>query len=274
MAMSKKKRTRFTAATADRHVLYGLSVQNVESEIDFVDDTYKELRGRRASRLREDFCGTASTSCEWIKRRRTNTAVGLDTCRDTLDWGLAHNVAALTPAQAKRITLLQRDVLTPGRGAGNMDTVLAMNFSYWTFNTRALMIQYFSAVRKSLAEGGLFILDFYGGYESRKEMRERKDMGSFTYVWDQHQYNPITGSMTCYIHFHFPDGSKMKRAFEYHWRLWDLPELREVLADAGFARTTVYWEGTDEDGEGDGNFEPSEQGEADPAFVAYIVAEK
>ena len=37
---------------------------------------------------------------------------------------------------------------------------------------------------------------------------------------------------------------------------------------------TVYWEGEDEDGEGNGEFKPNEKGEADPAWVAYIVAER
>ena len=58
----KKGKKAFTAATADRHVLYQLSVQNVEAEIDFVDQTYKELRAKHAIRLREDFCGTGHTS--------------------------------------------------------------------------------------------------------------------------------------------------------------------------------------------------------------------
>ena len=84
----------------------------------------------------------------------------------------------------------------------------------------------------------------------------------------------ITGDCTCYIHFKFPDGSKLKRAFSYAWRLWTAPELKDMLHDAGFRKVTVYWEGEDEDGEGNGEFTPSETGEADLAWIAYIVAEK
>jgi SAM-dependent methyltransferase len=270
----KKSRGRFTAATADRHVLYGLAVQNVESEIDFIDDTYKELRGARATRLREDFCGTANTSCEWVRRRGTNVAVGLDLCTETLEWGREHNLGTLSPIQRKRISLLHRDVQHPGRGANEMDCILAMNFSYWIFSRRAQMLEYFKTVRTSLATGGIFYLDHYGGYESQQEMVEKRDLDGFTYVWDQDEYNPITGEMTCHIHFHFPDGSKMKKAFTYTWRLWGLAEIRDVLEDAGFARTTVHWEGADDDGEGNGVFEATEQGDADPSYIAYIVAEK
>ena len=66
------------AAQADRHALYQESVQCVESEIDMVDENFKKLRGRLAVTLREDFCGTANTSCEWVRRRPANVAVGID----------------------------------------------------------------------------------------------------------------------------------------------------------------------------------------------------
>ena len=56
------RRRRTMAARADRHQLYERSVQNVEAEIDFVDETYRSLRGRRARLLREDFCGTAGAA--------------------------------------------------------------------------------------------------------------------------------------------------------------------------------------------------------------------
>jgi len=269
-----RRKPKYTAATADRHVLYQLAVQDVESEIDFVDETFKELRGEHGSRLREDFCGTANTSCEWVRRRKTNEAVGIDIDQETLDWGVEHNVGGLAPEARGRVRLLNRNVLEPGGEGENMDIVIAMNFSYFTFPTRHLMRQYFEGVRGSLATGGLFMLDFYGGYESMRELEEERDVeGEFTYVWDQARYNPISGAIRTYIHFKFKDGSKMRRAFSYDWRLWTLPELRELLEEAGFARSTVYCEGTDEEGEGDGDFQATEECDADASFIAYIVAE-
>ena len=47
----------------------------------------------------------------------------------------------------------------------------------------------------------------------------------------------------------------------------DAPEARLV-------KVTVYWEGTDEDGEGDDEFNPATVGEACPGWIAYLVAEK
>ncbi len=267
-----EKRSRFTAATADRHVLYQLAVQDVETEIDFVDETFKELRGRHAVTLREDFCGTANTACEWVRRRSSNVAVGVDLDGETLAWGREHNIEALKPAQRSRVTLLERDVRDPGPKGRNVDCVLAMNFSYWILDTREALREYFESVRKSLVAGGILFLDFYGGYESMKETKETRPLDGFDYVWDQASYDPITGNMKCHIHFKFPDGSKMNRAFSYTWRLWTLAEIRELLAEAGFARSTVYWEeGEDDD---DVEYKPRERGDADPAFICYIVAEK
>jgi len=263
------------AAKADRHVLYQKSVQSVDAEIDFVIETYKTLRGRHPTVLREDFCGTAISACEFVRRRPANRAIGVDLDQPTLDWGKKKNIARLKPEAQKRITLLREDVRTVRPDPA--DCVLAMNFSYFCFSDRATMRGYFENVREGLAPGGLFILDAYGGSDAFKEMREKRPIeeGNFTYVWDQHSYDPITGSAVCKIHFHFPDGSKIRDAFVYHWRLWTLPELRELLLEAGFARATVYWEGTDDDtGEGNGDFEPRDHGDADPAWIVYIVAEK
>ena len=41
-----------------------------------------------------------------------------------------------------------------------------------------------------------------------------------------------------------------------------------------FRSATVYWEGEDEDGEANGEFTPNATGRADPAWIAYIVAER
>jgi SAM-dependent methyltransferase len=259
------------AERADRHVLYERSVQNVAAEVDFIDETYATLRGRRAVHLREDFCGTANTSCEWVRRRPANTAVAVDLDPAVLEWAHTRKLPGLTPRQRARLRLMNVDVMRVRTEP--MDVVIAMNFSYWVFREREIMKRYFRRVRDGLAPDGIFFVDAFGGYEAFQELEESTDHGRFTYVWDQESYNPITGDLTCHIHFRFKDGSKLKNAFTYHWRLWTLPELTEMLGECGF-RPTVYWEGTDANGEGDGNFSPATVGEADAGWIAYIVAEK
>ena len=267
----RKKRSETMASQADIHALYQEAVQCVEAEIDFVDETFTSMRGRKARLLREDFCGTANTACEWVRRRAGNRAIAVDLDSDVLEWGRTHNVSNLGAA-AERITLVQGDVLRVRTEP--VDAVLAHNFSYWLLKERRLMRRYFRRVRESLKPGGLFFLDGYGGADAHREVRERTKNESFTYIWEQASFNPINHDMLCHIHFKFPDGSRIRRAFSYSWRLWSLPEIRELLQEAGFSRSTVYWQGTDEEsGEGDGVFEPAEKGEADDAWIVYMVAE-
>lgn len=266
------------APSADRYVLYQRAVQEPSGEVDFIDEEFRRLRRRTPTRLREDFCGTALVCCEWVKRRRANTAIGLDLDRATLDWGLARNVARLRPGQRRRVTLLRRDVSRPGRARGAVDVVYAGNFSWWVFRTRPELVRYFRAVRRSLVRRGLFILDIYGGHDAARELRERERVGGkkrgFWYTWRQASFDPITGRTICHIDFRLDDGTRVPRAFTYDWRLWTIPETREALTDAGFRKTTVYWEGDAPGGGGNGEFKPAEKGEALASFVAYIIAER
>ena len=262
-----------TAATADKHKLYEGAVQSPEAEIQFVSSTFRKLKGRPARRLREDFCGTALSACEWVKTHPLNRAWGLDLHKPTLNWGMRHNVSALKPEQQARIRLLQRDVREPG-DARNMDVVLAMNFSYWIFKTRDDIRTYFTSVRRSLVRDGVFFLDHYSGYEAQQVQQERRRCKGYTYIWDQAFFNPITADYVCHIHFAFKKGPMMKRAFTYHWRLWTLPESRELLTEAGFRKVTVYWEGDNGHGRGNGIFKPRKVAEPEAASICYITAEK
>lgn len=261
-----------TARTADKHTLYEAAVQNPEAEIDFVDRVYTSLRGTHATLVREDFCGTAAAACEWVRRRPANRAIGLDLDAPTLANGVKRHVSKLDAAQQARVTLLKRNVLTPGLEAGNVDAVMAMNFSYWVFRERALLRDYFRTVRESLAKGGVFFLDHYGGYESMQVRPERRRCKGFTYIWDQKKFNPISGEYICHIHFAFRDGSMLKKAFTYHWRLWSLPEVVDILKDAGFKKVTVYWEGDDGNGGGNGIFRAASKAEPCATYITYIAA--
>ena len=274
--MRRKKKAPSLAEQADRHTLYQLSVQCPEAEVDFVSETFEQLRGRPARLLREDFCGTANVCCEWVGRHAENRAIGVDLDPEVLAWGRQHNLAELEPGQAERIELVQADVLEAATEAP--DIVSAMNFSYWLFKERAQLKRYFESVHATLKEDGILFLDAYGGYDSFKEVEEEReietdDLGTVTYTWEQASFNPISHDLTCHIHFHFEDGSSLEPAFSYHWRLWTLPEIRELLEECGF-RVTVYWQGWDEDGEPDGDFHPATEADADAGWICYIVAEK
>ncbi len=268
----EKKQSRYTAATADRHVLYELAVQNVENEVEFLDETFRKVRGREAVTLREDFAGTSAAAVEWVKSGPERLAWAVDIDSDVLEWGRGHHIEPLSDSQRQRIEQIQGDVLDVNTPLA--DIIIGFNFSFFIFNTRDAMRAYFEKARRNLKPDGLFFLDCFGGSEAHDELEEETEHDDFTYVWDQHSFDPISAHMQCYIHFEFPDGTALRKAFDYKWRLWTMPELLELLAEAGFRKSTVYWEGTDEDGEGDGNFEPVERGEADPGWIAYIVSER
>jgi cyclopropane fatty-acyl-phospholipid synthase-like methyltransferase len=262
-----------TAATSDRHKLYEDAVQAPDAEVEFVSSAFKKLKGRPARSLREDFCGTALTACEWVKTHKDNTAIGLDLHQPTLSWGTKHNVQSLDDGAQGRIRLLRRDVRRPGDAVG-VDIVLAMNFSYWIFKTREGLREYFASVHKSLAKDGVFFLDHFSGYEAQQVQEERRRCKGYTYIWDQASFNPITADYTCHIHFEFTKGPRMNKAFTYDWRLWTLPEVVEVLKEAGFRNVTVYWEGDNGHGGGNSIFKPRKVAEPEAASICYISAEK
>jgi hypothetical protein len=264
------------AELADRHRLYERAVQCPRAEVDFIDRNYRLLRGHSARVLREDFCGTAAVGCEWVRRRKGNRALAVDLDGEVLAWGRTHNLSRLAPEPASRVTLLQANVQTVSTPPA--DIIAAMNFSYWLLGERAALAHYFRKVHRDLKDDGVFFLDAYGGYDAYRVVTEERQVRSdgltYTYIWEQERYEPISGALVCHIHFAFPDGSRLERAFSYQWRLWSLPEIRELLAEAGFRRVLCYWQGWNPDGTPDGQFVPVEEGEPDAGWVAYLSAEK
>lgn len=258
-----------TAATADKHWLYERSVQNPEEDVRFLRRTFRREFGRWPRVLREDFCGTAYLGSHWVAGGRENRAVGVDLHGPTLAWGRRHNRRPLGAA-AERLQLVQGDVREVG--GPPVDVLAAMNFSWWTFKTRPELLAYLRGTRRRLRPEGMLVLDIYGGPEAQIPQEEERELDDWTYVWDQDAFNPITHDIRCLIHFRFEDGSEIRRAFRYDWRLWSIPETRDLLHEAGFRKTVVYWETADSDGEPSGIFRPSTRGDLAPAWVAYLLA--
>jgi len=262
-----------TAATSDHHELYELAVQTPKEEVEFIDKVFKSITNRLPATFREDFCGTHILSSAWVIRRATNHAYGVDLDPSVLAWGAERRKQQLSPGAHKRLHTVQGNVLS--HKGDLVDVVAAFNFSYYIFKKRAELLRYFKFARTRLKKDGVFFLDCYGGYESFSEQNEERHLDGFTYIWDTAKYNPISGEVLNHIHFKFPDGTQIRKAFTYDWRLWTIAELQELLDDAGFQRSTVYWEGTDHaTGGGNGIFRKATQGEACAGWIAYIAAEK
>lgn len=266
---SKKSKKPGVADKMDALELYERSVQNPEADVEFLDAIFKDVKGRKAKSLREDFCGTGAMCAAWVKGRSKRTAVGLDLCDDTLAWGMQRNIEPLGE-DAERVKLLKKDVLVGTEEKS--DLIVAFNFSYCIFKERNVLLDYFKKAREGLNEGGAFFVDCHGGTELGEKMKERKKFDGFTYVWDQRTMCAITNQGIRHIHFEFDDGSKIKKAFTYDWRMWSLPELKDLMLDAGFSKVDIFWEGATEDGEGDGDFIPSQSAEEEQSWIAYVGA--
>ncbi|MCH8914034.1 MAG: hypothetical protein IIA33_10765, partial [Planctomycetes bacterium] len=169
---------------------------------------------------------------------RTNEAYGVERHQPTLDWGRKHNVNRLSAHAARRVQLINGNVIRVARR--KVHVVGALNFSYFTFKERNELVTYFRNVRTSLRTDGMFVLDAYGGFEAQQVMEEKTKHKGFTYVWDQAEYNPINDHTRCHIHFKFPDGTELKRAFTYDWRLWTLGAIRDALIAAASGQPSRY----------------------------------
>ena len=260
----------------NKYEYYLKSVQSPESDVAFIQEVYKVRAGKLPRILREDFCGTFALCKEWVANNAKNNAIAIDLDSEPLDYGRENILPQLPVGARKRLKIVQGDVMTAKVELA--DVICALNFSYFGFKERATLVKYFKRSRQNLAEDGILVVDCFGGarcYQTSEEETDHEDEG-FSYFWDQDTFNPITHDAQFYIHFKRKHEAKREKVFSYDWRLWSIPELRDMLADAGFSKTSVYWEGTDEeDGEsGNGIFTRSEVGDECEAWIAYIVAEK
>lgn len=256
----------------DRYDYYKRSVQSPEADCQFISDTFKEIRGKRPHDLREDFCGTFAICCEWARRNKHNRALGVDLDIEPITYGKTHYLSELRADQQSRIKIVQGSVLISSLAP--VDVTVAFNFSYYLFKSRMMLRRYFKKAHAGIRRDGLFIVDAFGGTDTQEANEEKSKIGGFTYYWHQESFDPITNGALFHIHFKRKGERKRHRVFTYDWRLWSIPEIRDIMLEAGFTRTHVYWEGTTRGGFGNGKFKRSEEGEECNGWVAYIVGEK
>lgn len=269
------------AERRDPFELYEGSVQRPDDDVAFFAETFRRLRGREAKVLREDFCGTAKLSLAWCRSAPGRRAVGVDLDQPTLDWARRRNLEPHARALRGRLTLEQGDVLKVRRTGA--DVICAMNFSFCIFKERAQLKRYLKAALAGLNERGLLFLELYGGTGASEAVEEDRELKGYTYVWEQKRFDPITHETLCYIHFKFPDGSRIDRAFTYDWRLWTIPELRDLLLECGFSRVRVFWATVDESDTantdddmiyGDGDYVELENVDQQYSWLVYVVGER
>jgi hypothetical protein len=267
-----KEKKKSKVKTFDKYWYYNKSVQSADVDVQFFRKTYKELRSKDPKVFREDFCGTFKLSCEWARLDKNFQSIGIDLDPEPIAYGKDHYLTELSESEQARIQIHQANVLDAD--LPKADIIAACNFSYFIFKQRETLKQYFTNNLNNLNKDGLFILDIFGGSECYEPNEEETEHDGFSYFWDQDSFDPVTNEAMFYIHFKVKGQKKVKRAFTYDWRLYSIPEIKDILTDVGFKNIHVYWEGTDENGEGDGEFKKVTRGEDCEGWIAYIIAEK
>jgi hypothetical protein len=258
-----------------KYDLYQKSVQAPESDAAFFRDITKKATGKTPKIFGEDFCGTFANSCAWVKLGPEYKSVGIDFDDEPIDYGMIHNYSQLTPKAQQRVSVQKKNVLD--KKLPKADLICALNFSYFIFKQRSMLVQYFKNVHSRLNPKGAFVLDCFGGPQCQEPIRERRHIedGDFYYYWDQENFDYVNNEAKFNIHFKLKGKPIQEKVFSYDWRLWSIAELRDVLMDAGFKKVDILVEDSDEDGDGNGEFS-NVQGsdELCESWIAYILASK
>lgn len=236
----------------DKYAYYRRAVQDPVETVRFLERVYREAFRVRPWRLREDFSGTFALSCEWVRGDPRRRALAVDRDPRPLRYGECHHLTELPEDARGRVERRRADVTRAKLPSA--DLICALNFSYFAFHNRKRLRDYFASCFRALPRRGLLVLDVLSGTEFRRALEDEVDYGDFVYSWEQASFDPITRRALFHIHFTRRGERRRSRVFTYDWRLWTVPELRELLEEVGFRRSAVYWEGTDE------------------AWVAYIAA--
>jgi SAM-dependent methyltransferase len=254
--------------------LYRLAVQWPQAEAHFLLNTYAHYhRGAWPTRLKEDFAGTAAVAAAWTQLDDDQHAIAVDAHGPTV------RRAQRMYRDLDRLKIIQGDVLDVSKP--KVDIVAALNFSTFIYHEPPAMLRYMRHTRASLRDGGLLILDVFGGPGAMRAGVQTRDVRPpaeqgvepFEYQWEQRGYDAVSGRIDCRIHFRLADGVLRRDAFRYDWRLWTLPELRTLLGQAGFTQVDVWCDGYDtKAGSGDGDYRPMTSMPPREDWVAYVVA--
>ena len=267
---SRTKPRHGNLAAVDRHALYELAVQAPDQDAQLLASWFRRKAGRPLAVLREDFCGTAAISCAFVRggrgaEREQRRAIAVDHDADLIARA-KHNVDELPDAMQPRVQLVCADVRKAR--AEKADLVVALNFSYCVFHERRDLLAYLKSCHRSLRSGGAVVLDVFGGGLAHRPFAERFDHGAFAHEWEQRSFDPATHRVDCRIHFDTPHG-RIDSAFVYDWRMWTVPELVDLLREAGYSSTSVLWQDPKT-----GTFRERAKGPADPHWLAYVTGQR
>jgi predicted O-methyltransferase YrrM len=220
-----------------RYDLYELAAQAPEAEARFL----RAVHGNNPIVLAEDFSGPCGIARAWLALDPHHTAICTDRDPEPLDHARRCAERDLGPDALRRIEFQNRDVLEAG---GRADAIASLNFAMGELHTRAALLTYLRHALARLHPRGILVCDTYAGPDAlvpgSYDQRIDTAHGVLHYTWRQVDADPLTHRVRNAMDFRLPDGSRMRDAFTYDWRLWSIPELRDACREAGFHRTQVY----------------------------------
>jgi len=226
--------------------------------------------GGKPRSLREDFAGPAGLAAEWASQSAAHSALAVDIDPEPL-------------AHAPGAERLRKKVADATRCRARADVIALFNFAVGELHDRAKLAAYFKVLRGSLNPRGIAALDIYGGTNAFTPgslstfARIPGSTKKVRYTWQQVAADPDSGMVE--NHLHFAVGRKQWRsAFVYRWRLWSIPELRDALLEAGFAKVETHDRlGDAVDQHGNLRIRPVSPAQGRPLdddYVVYLVARK
>jgi hypothetical protein len=217
----------------DRHSLYELCVQDPPALVPFL----RALHGGSPRLLREDFAGTAAISREWVRAVPGGRAIAVDQDGEAL---------SRCPPTPDLRTCVADALEGP---AEPCDVIHCGNFSIGYLATRGSLLAYLGRTRERLQPEGVFVCDTFGGataFQIGALVREKflPDGTRVRSTWERLDADPLLGTVVQALHFRADRSGEVvfeeREAFVYRWRLWSVPELRDALAEVGFARIQVH----------------------------------
>ncbi|KAK5668528.1 hypothetical protein QVD99_005543 [Batrachochytrium dendrobatidis] len=192
--------------------------------------------------LLEDFCGTCVLADAWCKQHVTNTAIGID--NDPAVTAYARS-QTLIHSHSSRVSVWTGDVLDPTlfmEKNKQVDMIAALNYGVFYFHKRHDLIKYLKRCLVGLKPGGVLIADCFGGarvFSSQGRLFKRR-IADFTYFFEQTPINPLTNKLGVRLHFRFDDGSWLKNAYTYVFRVYSITEIQEAMEEAGFSSSFIW----------------------------------
>ena len=261
----------------DKFALYLASVQDPLSDIERVGLIYEEIFSKTAQKLREDFSAAFALSCCWVQSDKQRSAIAIDIDHDTIEYGKKNYLANLSVNEQTRMDVRVGNAIVQTEP---VDIIATFNFSYNLLHERSELLSYFRKCHSSLNEKGMLIIDNFGGSDSEELVIQETFIDNndyispFTFEFERKSFNPITRRAQYSINFIYPDGPELMDAFKYDFRMWSIPELRDIMKEAGFSKSLVYWETPEGETVAENDFYASEKEENTSSWNAYIVAIK